>query len=222
MVGIGHAGIEAALALARSGFKTLALSISLDNAGFLACNPSIGGTAKGHLVCEVDALGGEMGKAADETMTHLRMLNSSKGPAVQSLRAQIDKYRYHDRMKSVLENEPNLTLRQGEVREILTENCQGDGGVDNILGYVKKGIAINHVYEDSNIVNTTVPLTIFGVKTVSGLKYCAKVVVIATGVYLNSAIITGDVIEERGPSGFARSNYLADSLSKLGFRLRRF
>jgi len=187
VVGIGHAGIEAALSLARSGFKTLALSISLDNAGFLACNPSIGGTAKGHLVCEVDALGGEMGKAADRTLTHLRMLNSSKGPAVQSLRAQIDKYRYHDYMKSLLENEPNLYLRQCEVKALLTEN----------------GAAV-------------------GVETVSGLTYRAKAVVVAAGVYLNSTIIVGDKIEERGPSGFPRANYLADSLSGLGFRLRRF
>lgn len=122
VVGTGHAGIEAALALARTGFKTLALSITLDNVGYLACNPSIGGTAKGHLVREVDALGGEMGRAADATLMQLRMLNRSKGPAVQSLRAQVDKYRYHAYMKSALENQPNLTLRQGEVEEILVEN----------------------------------------------------------------------------------------------------
>ncbi len=121
VVGTGHAGIEAALALARTGFKTVALSISLDNVGYLACNPSIGGTAKGHLVREIDALGGEMGRAADKTLTQLRMLNRSKGPAVQSLRAQVDKYRYHEYMKSVLENQKNLTLRQGEVEEILTD-----------------------------------------------------------------------------------------------------
>ncbi len=118
VVGAGHAGIEAALALARTGIKTLVLSVTLDNIGYLACNPSIGGTAKGHLVREVDALGGEMGVAADATLTQLRMLNRSKGPAVQSLRAQVDKYRYHSYMKAVLENCENLTLRQGEVEEI--------------------------------------------------------------------------------------------------------
>ena len=95
VVGAGHAGIEAALATARTGLRTLVLSVSLDNIGWLACNPSIGGTAKGHLVREVDALGGEMGVAADKCLTNLRMLNASKGPAVRSLRAQTDKYRYH-------------------------------------------------------------------------------------------------------------------------------
>ena len=96
VVGAGHAGIEAALALARTGNNTLVLSVSLDNVGYLACNPSIGGTAKGHLVREVDALGGQMGITADKTLTQLRMLNSSKGPAVWSLRAQVDKYAYHN------------------------------------------------------------------------------------------------------------------------------
>ena len=121
IVGAGHAGIEAGLALARKGHKTLMLSISLDNIGYLACNPSIGGTAKGHLVCEIDALGGEMGKAADKTTLQLRMLNMSKGPAVQSLRAQVDKYRYHSYMKGVLENTQNMYLRQAEVKSIVVE-----------------------------------------------------------------------------------------------------
>ena len=102
VVGAGHAGIEAALALARTGNNTLILSVSLDNIGYLACNPSIGGTAKGHLVREVDALGGQMGITADKTLTQLRMLNSSKGPAVWSLRAQVDKYAYHNEKKRVL------------------------------------------------------------------------------------------------------------------------
>ena len=122
IVGAGHAGIEAGLALARKGHKTLMLSISLDNIGYLACNPSIGGTAKGHLVCEIDALGGEMGKAADKTTLQLRMLNMSKGPAVQSLRAQVDKFRYHNYMKNVLENTPNMYLRQAEAKSILVED----------------------------------------------------------------------------------------------------
>ena len=187
VIGIGHAGVEASIALATKNHKTLALSISLDNAGFLACNPSIGGTAKGHLVCEVDALGGVMGKAADSTTTHVRMLNSSKGAAVQSLRAQVDKYKYHDYIKGLLESTPNLTLRQAEAVEILTRSGK-----------------------------------VIGVKTRVGQTYKAKVVIVATGVYLESSIIIGDVIEQAGPSGFARSNHLADSLRNLGFILRRF
>lgn len=119
VVGAGHAGVEAALALARLGNKTLLLTLSLDSISFLACNPSIGGTAKGHLVCEIDALGGQMGIVADSTLIQIRMLNDSKGPAVHSLRAQIDKNRYHEEMKRVLENTDNLIIKQAEVKKIL-------------------------------------------------------------------------------------------------------
>ena len=118
VIGAGHAGCEAALALARTGNKTLLLTISLDAIAFLACNPSIGGTAKGQLVGEIDALGGEMGVNADKTAIQIRMLNRGKGPAVQSLRAQTDKNLYHTEMKKTLEKEPNLFVRQGEVDKI--------------------------------------------------------------------------------------------------------
>lgn len=118
VIGAGHAGCEAALALARTKQKTLLLTLSLDAVAFLACNPSIGGTAKGHLVCEVDALGGQMGINTDKTLIQIRMLNSGKGPAVQSLRAQADKIMYHTEMKKTLENTPNLFLKQGEVVDI--------------------------------------------------------------------------------------------------------
>ena len=118
VIGAGHAGCEAALALARTGNKTLLLTISLDAVAFLACNPSIGGTAKGQLVCEIDALGGEMGVNTDKTLIQLRMLNRGKGPAVQSLRAQADKEQYHSEMKKTIENTPNLFLRQAEVVDI--------------------------------------------------------------------------------------------------------
>ncbi len=186
VIGAGHAGIEAGLALARLGHKTLMLSISLDNIGYLACNPSIGGTAKGHLVCEVDALGGEIGRAADKNLLQLRMLNRSKGPAVQSLRAQVDKYAYHDYMKSTLENTPNMHLRQAEVKRIIAH--------DGIVS---------------------------GVETMQQTYY-AKAVVVCVGVYLKSEVITGTVKEAKGPSSFMRSQYLSDSLTDLGFNLRRF
>ena len=122
VIGAGHAGCEAALALARTGQKTAMLTLSLDSIGFMACNPSIGGTAKGHLVREIDALGGEMGINADKTCLQLRMLNVGKGAAVQSLRAQCDKNKYHTEMKRTLEHTENLRILQGEAAEILVEN----------------------------------------------------------------------------------------------------
>ena len=127
VVGAGHAGCEASLALARLGFSTVLLTLNLDAIAFLPCNPSIGGTAKGHLVREIDALGGEMGIVADNTALQIRMLNVGKGAAVQSLRAQTDKNAYHREMKKTLENTPNLRIIQAEASEILTENgkCVG-------------------------------------------------------------------------------------------------
>ena len=122
VVGAGHAGCEAAIALARLGKKVLLTCLNLDSIAFLACNPSIGGTAKGHLVCEIDALGGEMGINADETAIQIRMLNEGKGPAVHSLRAQVDKINYHTRMKKILEENPNIYLKQAEIVEIIEKN----------------------------------------------------------------------------------------------------
>lgn len=122
VVGAGHAGCEAALACARTGLNTLITTLNLDGIGFLPCNPSIGGTAKGHLVFEIDALGGEMGHVADQATLHRRMLNEAKGPAVHSLRVQVDKVKYHEIMKSTLENQENLTILQGEVTKIITKN----------------------------------------------------------------------------------------------------
>ncbi len=186
MIGAGHAGCESALALARTGNKTLLLTISLDAVAFLACNPSIGGTAKGQLVSEVDALGGEMGINADKTAIQIRMLNRGKGPAVQSLRAQADKNAYHTEMKKTLENTPNLFLRQGEAVDISLDG-------------------------EDKIVTTSV-----------GLKYVAKALVFATGVYLESEIIIGKTREKTGPNGFKNSHGLSESLRKLGITLVRF
>ncbi|OQA16219.1 MAG: tRNA uridine 5-carboxymethylaminomethyl modification enzyme MnmG [Firmicutes bacterium ADurb.Bin356] len=127
VVGGGHAGCEAGLALSRMGFSTLLLTLNLDSIGLMPCNPAIGGTSKGHLVREIDALGGEMGLAADDTLIQLRMLNTGKGPAVYSLRAQMDKRRYHERMKLTLEKEPKLTLMQGECEHILEKHGKVTG-----------------------------------------------------------------------------------------------
>ena len=187
VVGAGHAGCEACLALARMGHKTLIINLIRDNIAFLPCNPSIGGTAKGHIVCEVDALGGEMGKQADKNTIQLRMLNMGKGPAVQSLRAQIDKTGYHRSMQSVLENQENLLIYDGECSEVIVED-----------GMLK------------------------GLNTSDGKIFYTKTVILTTGVYLKSRIITGDIITESGPAGFPAAPMLTDSLEKIGFEIRRF
>ncbi len=187
VVGAGHAGCEAALAFARTGIRTLMLSLNLDSIAFMACNPSIGGTAKGHLVREIDALGGEMGINADKTALQMRMLNVGKGAAVQSLRSQSDKHAYHARMKQTLENTPNLTILQGEAAQVLTENGK-----------------------------------VCGVRTTFGEIISARAVVLATGVYLKSAVIAGEFKQSSGPNGFAPANELTDNLIELGFRVRRF
>ena len=122
VIGAGHAGIEAALAAARLGCSTILFTINLDTVGNLPCNPAIGGTAKGHLVREVDALGGEMGLAADHSCIQYRMLNRGKGPAVHSLRAQADRRKYQEYMKHTLEKQPSLQLKQAQIVDIFTEN----------------------------------------------------------------------------------------------------
>ena len=154
VIGSGHAGCEAALALARMGQQTLLLTLNLDSIAFLACNPSIGGTAKGHLVCEIDALGGEMGIIADKATIQRRMLNSSKGPAVQSLRTQADKIMYHTEMKKVLENTKNLFVKQGEAKNIIAKNGKVQG-VKTLQGETFKAKAVvvcTGVYLKSDVI----------------------------------------------------------------------
>ena len=187
VVGAGHAGIEAALAAARMGLHAILFTINLDAVGNMPCNPAIGGTGKGHLVRELDALGGEMGLAADASCIQYRMLNRGKGPAVHSLRAQADRVRYRTYMKHTLELQERLELKQAQITEVLTEN----GAVS-------------------------------GVRTQLGAEYAAKAVIIATGTYLDSTVITGESVIPSGPDGMHPSVGLADSLRKLGLNLRRF
>ena len=187
VIGAGHAGIEAALAAARLGLQTILFTINLDAVGNMPCNPAIGGTGKGHLVRELDALGGEMGLAADKACIQYRMLNRGKGPAVHSLRAQADRRLYQQVMKHTVEMQENLQLKQAQIVEILTEN----GGVS-------------------------------GVRTQLGAVYGAKAAIIASGTYLDSTIITGEVVIESGPDGMHPSKGLADNLRELGLSLRRF
>ncbi len=187
VIGAGHAGIEAALAAARLGLHTILFTINLDAVGNMPCNPSIGGTGKGHLVRELDALGGEMGLAADASCIQYRMLNRGKGPAVHSLRAQADRQRYKMYMKRTLEQQEHLELKQAQIVDIQVED-----------GHVQ------------------------GVVTQLGTSYAARAVVVATGTYLDSTVITGESVVSSGPDGMHASIGLADRLRQLGLSLRRF
>ena len=187
VIGGGHAGCEAALAAARLDKKTALLVMNLDSIAMMPCNPNIGGTSKGHLVKEIDALGGEMGRNIDKTFIQSRMLNTAKGPAVYSLRAQADKYKYAQTMKTVLEHTENLEICQCEVTEVLVYN---------------KAVS--------------------GIKTEHGMIYKAKSVIIATGTYLNSRCLTGEIITKSGPNGLKSSEDLSENLKSLGVRMQRF
>ncbi|MCI7795622.1 MAG: tRNA uridine-5-carboxymethylaminomethyl(34) synthesis enzyme MnmG [Lachnospiraceae bacterium] len=205
VVGAGHAGCEAALAAARLGFETIVFTVSVDSIALMPCNPNIGGSSKGHLVRELDALGGEMGKVIDKTFIQSKMLNESKGPAVHSLRAQADKQDYTREMRRVLENTDHLTVRQAEVSEILTEE---------IVGTVSE--------ERKTSENMVKKRRIIGVKTYSGAVYKCRAVVLATGVYLRARCIYGDVSNPTGPNGLQAANHLTDSLVENGIEMFRF
>ena len=187
VIGGGHAGCEAALAAARMGVDTLLLTLNMDGIALMACNPVIGGSAKGHLVRELDALGGEMALAIDDTFLQSRMLNTSKGPAVHALRAQADKQEYQNRMRKALLSQPRLTVRQGEAASIETENGR-----------------------------------VCGVTTTTGARLSCRAVVVASGVYLKGRIIIGEWQRDGGPQGLMGANSLSQSLTELGFPLRRF
>ena len=145
VVGAGHAGCEAALACARLGLKTVIFTVSVDSIAMMPCNPNVGGSSKGHLVREIDALGGEMGKNIDKTFIQSKMLNASKGPAVHSLRAQADKAEYSRSMRKVLENQENLLIKQAEVCELLVEETDGNKricGVKTFTGAIFESKAV--------------------------------------------------------------------------------
>ena len=193
VVGAGHAGCEAALAAARLGFRTVLFTVSVDSIALMPCNPNIGGSSKGHLVREIDALGGEMGKVIDRTFIQSKMLNRSKGPAVHSLRAQADKSAYSRAMRQVLQEQENLDIRQMEVKDILTETNPESG---------------------KRIVT--------GLQTYSGAIYRCRAVVLCTGTYLRARCIYGDVSMQTGPNGLQAANYLTESLKSLGIEMNRF
>ncbi len=208
VVGAGHAGCEAALALARMGQETIIFTVSMDSVAMMPCNPNIGGSSKGHLVREIDALGGEMGKNIDKTYIQSKMLNKSKGPAVHSLRAQADKAEYTRQMRMTMENTEHLTLRQAEVTELLFDE-------NNV-------ISKNIDKEKMNVFQGDNRQKIRGVRTKSGASYFAKCVILCTGVYLKARCIYGDVVNHTGPNGLSAANYLSDSMLNAGIPLRRF
>lgn len=235
VVGAGHAGCEAALAAARLGMETILFTVSMDSVALMPCNPNIGGSSKGHLVREVDALGGEMGKNIDKTYIQSKMLNKSKGPAVHSLRAQADKQDYTGSMRKVLENTDHLTLKQAEVVEILVEGEQSGGIEGDIFDredskedLFDKGDSKGNLFgrEDSKEKFTGKDVSkkkrVCGVRTYSGAVYEARAVILCTGVYLKSRCIYGDVSNYTGPNGLSAANHLSDSLRELGIELYRF
>lgn len=193
VIGAGHAGIEAALACARMGVDTVLFTLSLDAIANMPCNPSIGGTAKGHLVYEIDALGGEMGRAADLVTLQSRTLNLGKGAAVHSKRIQADRARYHTLMKHTLETTPGLRLVQAEITDIRTVP-------DPQSGYNR----------------------IAGVVTRLGEEWACEAVIIATGTYLAGRVFVGNVNYEAGPDGSLPAKGLSDALRREGIRLLRF
>ena len=194
VIGAGHAGCEAALASARMGVDTVLFTLSLDQIANMPCNPSIGGTAKGHLVYEIDALGGEMGRCADAVTLQSRTLNLGKGAAVHSKRVQADRVAYHVRMKHTLEQTQNLRVVQAEITEIIEK-------IDD---------------------NTGKSLGVKAVVTRLGERWDCDAVIVATGTYPEAKIFVGDKNFESGPDGSLPSKGLSASLSSMGIRLMRF
>src|SRR6202790_1412078 len=192
VVGAGHAGCEAALASARMGRKTLLLTMNLDSVALMPCNPSMGGPAKGHLIKEIDALGGEIGRNTDRTFIQMRLLNTSKGPAVQALRAQCDKQAYRLAMKFVLESEPNLELKQATILHLLSE--PGPDGRPAMRGVV----------------------------TTNGWQYEARSVILTTGTFINGRLVVGEKTQPGGRAGEGPALGISDSLRALGLAIRRF
>src|SRR5579863_643223 len=168
IVGAGHAGCEAALACARMGRKTLLLTMNLDSVALMPCNPSMGGPAKGHLIKEIDALGGEVGRNTDRTFIQIRLLNTSKGPAVQALRAQCDKQAYRLAMKFVLESQPDLELKQATITRLLS-----------------------HIGDDGRPIMR-------GVVTTNGWQYEARSVILTTGTFINGRLVVGEKTQPGG------------------------
>ena len=192
VIGAGHAGVEAALACARIGLNTALFTLSLDAVANMPCNPSIGGTGKGHLVFEIDAMGGEMGYAADRVTMQSRTLNTSKGAAVRSKRVQADRRKYSDLMKEILEHTDNLRILQAEVTEVFTE--EGENGRRRVTG----------------------------IRTEPCGDFACRAAIVCTGTYLGGVTHVGDVRRSSGPDNSLPSSGLTPCLESLGVELMRF
>ena len=192
VVGAGHAGCEAALASARMGRKTLLVTMNLDSIALMPCNPSMGGPAKGHLIKEIDALGGEIGRNTDRTFIQIRLLNTSKGPAVQALRAQCDKQAYRLAMKYVLEGQPNLEVKQANISRLLSR--AGEDGRHEITGVV----------------------------TNNGWQYDANAVILTTGTFINGRLVVGEKTQPGGRAGEGPALGISEALRWFGLEVRRF
>ncbi len=204
VIGAGHAGCEAGLASARMGMRTAIFCTDIESVAMMPCNPSIGGTGKGHLVREIDALGGEMGLNIDKTFIQSKMLNTSKGPAVHSLRAQADKHRYHQEMLHTIEQQERLDLIAGEITGLVVDKETAAGDEDTSgQGYRCTG-------------------RVTGVTTADGRTLSADAVIICTGTFLGGKIFIGDDVTVSGPAGMPPACELGENLRELGFPVRRF
>jgi tRNA uridine 5-carboxymethylaminomethyl modification enzyme len=220
VIGAGHAGCEAALAAARMGAKTVLLTTNCDTVAQMSCNPAIGGVAKGQIVREIDALGGEMGRVIDATGIQFRMLNRSKGPAMHSPRAQADKKAYQFEMKHRIEQQQNLTLRQEVVEELLVEG----GTARAEVGSAKAeggGPAFDRHVLPSDFALPTSPF-VTGVHVRGGAVYRCRAVIVTTGTFLQAIMHTGEAKTPGGRAGDGTTGTLSDCLRRLGFELQRF
>ena len=231
VIGAGHAGIEAALASARMGVDTVLFTLSLDSVANMPCNPSIGGTAKGHLVYEIDALGGEMGYAADRVTLQSRTLNMGKGAAVQSKRVQADRQKYHALMKQTLETTPHLRLVQAEIVSVQTtlsekdstlpkKDCELFNNIDQKEN-CEEGNAESGMFHVKHSQMPSLP-RVCSVTTRLGEVWACDAVIVATGTYLDGAVFVGNVSYSAGPDGSLPASQLSQSLAEIGVKLVRF
>jgi tRNA uridine 5-carboxymethylaminomethyl modification enzyme len=226
VIGAGHAGCEAALAAARMGAKTVLLTMNCDTVAQMSCNPAIGGVAKGQMVREIDALGGEMGRVIDATGIQFRMLNRSKGAAMHSPRAQADKKAYQFEMKRRIEDQPGLTLRQEAVEELLVEGrgARVEGPSDDVESRESR-VESQTKTADSTLTLNPRPSTlnqITGVKVRGGAVYRCRAVIVTTGTFLQAIMHTGETKTPGGRAGDGTTGTLSDCLRSLGFQLERF